>query len=58
MLDSPVIDHIKAILKSVFTSGQETKAQLIISSESISDTVRKITKKYLTNDAVTINMAE
>ncbi|CAM4854969.1 unnamed protein product [Rotaria socialis] len=58
MLESPVIDHIKTILKSVFTSGQETKAQLIISSESISDTVRKITKKYLTNDAVTINMAE
>jgi len=37
---------------------QETKAQLIVFSETIPDAVRKLTKKYLSTDFVTINLAE
>ncbi|CAF3338707.1 unnamed protein product [Rotaria sp. Silwood1] len=58
MLDSTVLDHIKTILKHIFTSDQETKAQLIVFSATMPDSVRKLTKKYLTKDFVTINLAE
>ncbi|CAF2874078.1 unnamed protein product [Rotaria sp. Silwood2] len=58
MLESTVIDHIKTILKHVFTSDQETKSQLIVFSATMPDSVRKLTKKYLTTDCVTINLAE
>ncbi|CAF0929234.1 unnamed protein product [Rotaria sordida] len=58
MLDSPAIDHIKTIFKHIFTSDQETKAQLIVFSGTMPDSVRKLTKKFLTTDYVTINLAK
>ncbi|CAF0964273.1 unnamed protein product [Rotaria sordida] len=58
MLDSPAIDHIKTIFKHIFKSDQETKAQLIVFSGTMPDSVRKLTKKFLTTDYVTINLAK
>lgn len=42
----------------VFYIDQETKSQLIVFSETIPDSVRKLTKKYLSADLVTINLAK
>ncbi len=38
--------------------NQETKPQLVVFSKTLPDSVRKLTKKYLSADVVTINMAE
>jgi superfamily II DNA/RNA helicase len=42
----------------MFHIDEETKAQLIIVSQTIPDSVRKLTKKYLTKDFVTIDLAK
>lgn len=40
-----------------FDIDQETKPQLIVCSEAMPDAIRKLTKKYLTDDAVTVNIS-
>jgi len=42
----------------IFYINQETKPQLVVLSNTLPDSVRKLTKKYLSTDVVTINMAE
>ncbi|CAF0765287.1 unnamed protein product [Adineta ricciae] len=53
-----LVDELKKTLKNVFTSDQETKPQLIVLSEAAPDTLRKALKKFLSTDAVTLNLAE
>ena len=38
--------------------GQETKPQLVVFSQSMSESVRKLTKKYVSNDCATFNTIE
>ncbi len=42
----------------LFYIEQETKSQLIVFSETSPDSVRKLIKKYLTANFVTINLAD
>jgi len=51
-------DDIKKILKQIVKSDEETKAQLIVFSGTMTDSVRKLVKKYLTNDVVTLDLVK
>lgn len=45
-------------LNSIFCLDRETKAQMIVFSATSPDALRKLTKKCLSADAVTINVSK
>jgi hypothetical protein len=49
---------VPLFVRIYFQLDQESKSQLIIISPTMPDVVRKSTKKYLSNDCVTINFAQ
>jgi len=56
MLDASAVEDVKKILKEVFSSAEETKAQLVVFTETSSDSIRKLTKKYLSATFSTIKL--
>jgi len=49
---------MKKLYFLIFYINQEPKAQLIVFSETIPESLRKVIKKHLTTDVLTINLAE
>jgi len=52
------LSNIENLFFYILYINQETKPQLVVLSKTLPDSVRKLTKKYLSADVVTINMAE
>ena len=51
-------DKQRLDLNSIFYLDRETKAQLIVFTATSPDALRKVTKKCLSADAVTINVSK
>lgn len=57
MVESEVAENIKKVLKQAFSSDRENKAQLVVLSQTSPDSYRKLIKKYLSDEAITIDLA-
>jgi len=58
MLESETSENVKKVLKQTFSSDRENKAQLVVLSQTSPDSFRKLIKKYLSDEAVTVNLAD